>query len=262
MYPVPTLPAYLSRAVLVIPDEQRAEVGPAAGGIGVTADHELLLPDAFELQPVPRAARDVRRLRALGDQPLPARPARLREPPLRVVAPRFAELQRRARPDRLRQPRAALEQRPISEIVAVELEQVKDAEDDRIRGHALRRGVRDPEALLEPAERRLLPVERDHLAVEQELPVSAGSATARADLGVGAGEVLGRARLEPHLAAVLARDAALTVELALEQPVVAEVATVGQRSRASARSARPSSSARRTARARDQLVWSLGRRGH
>jgi len=46
--------------------------------------------------------------------------------------------------------------------------------------------------------------------------------------GVGAGEVRGRARLEPHLDAALARDAALTIELALEQPVVSEVATVGQ----------------------------------
>ena len=175
-----------------------------------------------------RAARDVRRLRALGDQPLPARPARLREPPLRVVAPRLAELQRRARPECLRQPRAALEQRPISEIVAVELEQVKHAEHDRIRGHPLAERVRDPEALLEPAERRLLPVERDHLAVEQKLPASLRSATAAADLGVGAGEVLRRARLQPHLAAILARDAALAIELALQQPVLAEVAAVGQ----------------------------------
>src|SRR6202043_837542 len=49
--PRPDLPGVSEPSVLVIAHEQRAEVGPAAGGIGVTADHELLLPDAFELQP-------------------------------------------------------------------------------------------------------------------------------------------------------------------------------------------------------------------
>ena len=34
--------------------------------------------------------------------------------------------------------------------------------------------------------------------------------------------------LDPHIAAPSARDAALAVELALEQPVPTEVATVGQ----------------------------------
>ena len=46
--PGPDLTGVSEPAVLVIPDEQRAEVGPAAGGIGVTADHELLLPHALD----------------------------------------------------------------------------------------------------------------------------------------------------------------------------------------------------------------------
>ena len=89
-------------------------------------------------------------------------------------------------------------------------------------------GVRHPEALLEPTERCLLPVVRDDLAVQEDVPSPLGGHR-RSDLGVGAGEVPTGARLQPHLAAVAARDAALAVELALEQPVVTELATVGQR---------------------------------
>src|SRR5579863_8654630 len=112
------LAAVTETPIFVIPNEECAEVRPAPCWIGVAADHELLLPDALELQPVRRAARDVRRLGALGDQALPARLARLAEPALRVVAPGLAQLQRRARPDRLGQPRPALDERPVPEIVA------------------------------------------------------------------------------------------------------------------------------------------------
>src|SRR6267142_7129331 len=48
------------------------------------------------------------------------------------------------------------------------------------------------------------------------------------DLGVGPGQVLAGARLEPDVAAGLACHAALAVEFALQEPVVTEVATVGQ----------------------------------
>src|ERR1700750_1404285 len=42
-------------AAVVVPDEQRSEAASAAGRIGEAADHELLLGDALELQPVLRA---------------------------------------------------------------------------------------------------------------------------------------------------------------------------------------------------------------
>ena len=66
-----------------------------------------------------------------------------------------------------------------------------------------------------------------HLVVEYEV---AGLLTCHcgADLGVGAGEIFASAQLKYHIATRFACDAALTVELALEQPIVAEVATVGQ----------------------------------
>jgi hypothetical protein len=50
-----------------------------------------------------------------------------------------------------------------------------------------------------------------------------------ADLGVGGVEILAGTRLESHVAVHFACDAALTVELALQQPIVAEIASIGQR---------------------------------
>src|SRR5262249_45293871 len=123
--------------LLVVADEERPEVRAAAGRIRVAADDQLLLPRALQLQPVPRATRGVRRIGALGDQALPARPACLGEATLRVAAPRFAHLQPDARPQRLRQPGAALAQRPTGEVLAVELEQVEDAVDDRELGYEI-----------------------------------------------------------------------------------------------------------------------------
>ena len=83
----PDLPGVAESAFLVVTDEKGAEIGPAAGGIGVAADDELLLPDAFQLQPILRASSDVRHVGALCDETLPAGSASLGEPPLSVVPP-------------------------------------------------------------------------------------------------------------------------------------------------------------------------------
>src|SRR2546425_11699144 len=53
---------------------------------------------------------------------------------------------------------AVLKEGAVGEILVVDLEDVEDAVDDRIRGHVLWRGIRDAEALLKPAERRLIAV--------------------------------------------------------------------------------------------------------
>ena len=94
-------------------------------------------------------------------------------------------LQCRARPDRPRQPGAALEEWPVGEILSVELQQVEDAVDDRVLGHLLWRRPGNPETLLESGEGRLVTVVGHHLAVEQEVP-GALSRHSGADLGVGA----------------------------------------------------------------------------
>ena len=88
------LPGVTEPAVLVVADEQRTEVSAAARGLGEAADDELLLPGALQLQPILRATLAIRRIRTLGDEPLPAGPASLGEPSLGVAAPRLDELQR------------------------------------------------------------------------------------------------------------------------------------------------------------------------
>ena len=157
-------------------------------------------------------------------QPDPQARANLRS---EVAAPGFAQLERLPWPQSLGQPSATLQQLLGSEVLAVDLEQVEDAEDDRIGGHLLAGRSRDPQSLLKPAEGRLVAVEGHHFAVEQQLARPLGRQRG-IDLRVGAAEVLAVARLEPDLVAGLARDAALAVEFALQQPVLAEIAAIGQ----------------------------------
>src|SRR5207244_336263 len=77
--------------LLVVADENGSEAGTRPRGVGVAGDHELLLADALELEPVlDAAARPVGPVSALGDQPLPAPPARRRRrarPEPRAQAP-------------------------------------------------------------------------------------------------------------------------------------------------------------------------------
>ena len=61
--------------------------------ICIAADDQFLLPCALEFQPVTRAAADVGRVGALGDQPFPPCTAGVGESALRVAAPRVAEPQ-------------------------------------------------------------------------------------------------------------------------------------------------------------------------
>ena len=112
-------------------------------------------------------------------------------------------------------------------MVAVGFEKIEDAVHNRVHRGQLHRGFAHPEALLEPAEGRLFTGVRHHLAVEQNRP---GPLRGHSDtnLRVGARQVLAGARLEPHLAALLARNAALAVELALQEPVVAKITTLGE----------------------------------
>ena len=165
---------------------------------------------------------------ALRDEPLPTRSAGGGEAPLGVVVPGLGVLQRRARPDGRGQPAPTLDQGPVGEILPVHLEEVEDAIDHRVLRHLLRGRNGNPEALLEPGERCLVTVVGHHLTVEQEVP-GALSRHRSPHLGVGAGEILAGTRLESHIAALFAGDAALTVELALQYPVIAEFAAIGQR---------------------------------
>src|SRR5580704_5386214 len=83
--PGPDLARVLELFVPVVAEQERAELDARAPRLGEAADDELLPVLALELQPVARASRDVRAVRALGDEALPAFAARLLEV-LRPVA--------------------------------------------------------------------------------------------------------------------------------------------------------------------------------
>src|SRR5271166_645826 len=221
------LPGIGESRPLVVAHEERAEVGPAAARIGVAADDELLLPGALELQPVPRAARRVARVNALGDQALPARSAGVEETPLGIAMPGLAQLQAISRAHRSRQPGTALAERPRAEILALDLENVEGVVHDGKPLHQLARRLDHAQALLQPPEGRLAVLEGHHLTVEQK-PRRTQGRHRGAHLGVCPSEALPRARPQGHVVPRLERDAALTVELALQQPLVAELATIGQ----------------------------------
>ena len=145
--------------VLVVAEQQRAEVGAAALRRRVAADHELLLGRALELEPVARAAVDVRRVGALGDQPLPALAARLAEQLLAVAVAMRREADVAVELERPPQQRLAGAERERGRVVAGEVEQVEDVEEHRHRALA---------ALLEALEAGLRAGEGDDLAVEHE----------------------------------------------------------------------------------------------
>jgi hypothetical protein len=71
------LPRVAQPAVIVIAEQQRAQVGAAAARRCEAADHELLLGRALELQPITRAAALVRALGTLRDDAFPALAARV-----------------------------------------------------------------------------------------------------------------------------------------------------------------------------------------
>ena len=58
------------RVLFEVPDEQRAKGPGMLGLLGITADHQFLLLDAFRLQPVVGAPTSIRRVRALRDDAL------------------------------------------------------------------------------------------------------------------------------------------------------------------------------------------------
>ena len=157
-------------ALLVVTDEQGTKVRPAPARIGVTADDELLLPDALQVQPVLGAASDVRCVGALAMSPSqPDRQAsanRRSESSLQASVWCNAELDRIVLVIRARRSTSG---RSV-EILPVDLQKVEDAVDDWVLGHLFWRRPDHPETLLESGEGRLVTVVGHHLTVEQEVP--------------------------------------------------------------------------------------------
>ena len=155
-------------AVVVVADEERAEANPAARRVGETSDHELLAPGALELQPVGRPSRTVGGIGPLGDHPLPGPRARGLEGSLalRVAVP--GEPQSPAEPEgaELGLPGA---QRQLSDVVAVDVQHIEQVVVDGDGTATGEPGVGDAHALLQPGEAGSPVLERDDLAVHDEI---------------------------------------------------------------------------------------------
>ena len=156
------------------PQEQRPEVRARAARLGEAADHQLLALDQLQLPPVERPPpRLVGRPRVLGDDPLPALPARLVHE-RGAVAAHLARHPERAVdtvPEGGLQSDAPLGERQTDQIIVSVMQQIEGDEGDRPLARHPRHlgsgGLVDP--LLKPLEPDRLPlcVERHDLAVEQ-----------------------------------------------------------------------------------------------
>src|SRR5699024_8934609 len=105
---------------VVVAEQLRTERHPGPLRLGPADHHELLARLALELQPVFRAAAGIRRVRTLGDQPLPATCADLPEvlltgvPAVRCPADRVGPRQQGA------QPPFAFGERLVAHVLAVD----------------------------------------------------------------------------------------------------------------------------------------------
>src|SRR5690606_14528605 len=181
----------------------------------VAADHELLPVAALDLEPGARAPAGVGGIRALGDDAFAAVPAHLLEHARAVSAHVLAEMHRAARGQRgeqLAERLLAFHERESPQVPAVELEQVERPVLD---------GTPVGQRGLERRECRSAPgTARDDLTVDQRaVAVEAGERVG--DLPEPVGPVEARARVADGLPAARRREATITVEFHLVQPVVA-----------------------------------------
>ena len=211
----------------------------------------------IQTQPVTAALARIRAVGALGDEPLPAVAARLAQQPLALVGAAVGRPAHDAvaEAQRLAQRRLALAQRVLAQVLAVEPQDVEDIEGDL-----------DPAVVPAPLQRleaRPPAGQPDDLAVDDEAPgrrlLERGG-----HLRVALVERQPVARLECYGPTVAEGQAAIAVELALDDPVgcVEDVSAASVAFVASARrgigSAMEHSYPKRT-RDAAQLAWRRGR---
>ena len=113
---------------------QRADRLARRRGRHVAGDDEFLPVRAFRLDPALAAAGSIRRVAQLGDDTFQAQPAGVIENELPVFFEMSAVADRcRAIGDQLLQHGLALDQGQILQVVAVEMEEVENVEDETIR---------------------------------------------------------------------------------------------------------------------------------
>ena len=216
---------------LVEADVERAEVRARSLGIGVAADDELLASLALDLDPLARAATDVGRGGALGDDAL--------EPRLRRGVVEGAALARDVVAvahhaeggHEQAQALLAVDERQAAQVAAVEREAIEEHAHHRHLGpralHVAGHGEAHPR--LEALEGRpALVVEGDDLAVDDEAVHGQRGERAR-DLRIAPGDDLAGAAEDLDLVAPTLGERADPVVLDLEQPRGVRERLVAQR---------------------------------
>ncbi len=147
-------------AAFELAEQQRRERPPLLVGDAVAADDELLVAEAFDLQPARRPARHVRLVGLLGDDAFEAEAAGLRENLVAMSDDVFAVADGVGRAlQQLAQDLFAVRQRLIAQVAPVELQDVEHVVGER--------GAPFLERVLQPLEARApVIVKRDDLAVE------------------------------------------------------------------------------------------------
>src|SRR6185312_29519 len=181
-------------------------------------DDELLAALALELQPVLGPPAAVPRVGALGDEPLPALGARLPVVRLPLGVPVLGVAQRVVEGQQGAQDRLALQQRQRADVPPAGPQHVKQVVVGRHLGEQVRGGIDDAKAVLQKTEFRLALVEGDDLPVDDEVVAEMLRGQRFGDLREGAADVVLVAGHQPYLPAADERQAALAVQLALEDP--------------------------------------------
>ncbi len=209
----PDLAGVAQSVGLEVADEQSAEVGARAARRGEAPDHELLRARALELQPVARARGHVRRAEALGDQSLPAVSARVGEQRCAVAGELLGHAQWVAPAQHAIEYGSPFFERERPHVAAVCDQHVEDVVEEL----AVRAAT---EPVTAADERNRLTV--DHEAVGRDRVQCGGQRR----VAVVQRQLV--ARVQPRASAVLDRQAADTVELALEHPLRARRPLRGQ----------------------------------
>src|SRR5579875_1129150 len=119
----------------VVADEEGAQAGAAAAGLGEPADHQLLAGRALHLEPVGRAAGGVGGVGPLGDDPLPSLAAGMLQVGLAVPVAVGGEPEPAVAPEGDGGPEQGLagSQRQTGGVLALQVEEVEEVEVDRHR---------------------------------------------------------------------------------------------------------------------------------
>ena len=149
----------------VVTDEQRSESDSLSLRIGVPGDHEFLLVEAFELQPVARSRGEIRTVGVLGNDPFPTFAASFAEVSFAFGFALFREAQRVLEVQRLRQQFLAFAQWQLAHIAVIEAQKIERIEPHWDFPTKFFRRVLELHSLLQFGEARDLPVESHDFSV-------------------------------------------------------------------------------------------------